>query len=325
MHGGELDGRNRWYLVNNAMLDIKRILCPVDFSDASRHAIDQAVVIAKWYAARITALHVYDPIFAPASGLATVGYPVEPPFEAVDSKRLEDEATTWCRSAIPPGIELEILIETGQPAKHILQRAVSLPADLVVMGTHGVGGFQHLVLGSVTEKVLRTARCPVLTVPPRGQATSRLPFKRMVCAVDLSDSSLTGLRSALSLAQEADAELTILHVLEWPWEEPPPPELKGLPPEQAFNLAEFRRYREHQATAQLKTLVPDSTLEWCTPTTRLRHGKPYVEILRVAEEQSADLIVMGVRGRTTVDVTVFGSTTNQVVRRATCPVLTIHG
>ena len=75
----------------------------------------------------------------------------------------------------------------------ILDRAASLPADLIVMGTHGAGGFQHLVLGSVTEKVLRQAACPVLTVPPRAQATSRLPFSRLLCAVDFSDVSLAAL------------------------------------------------------------------------------------------------------------------------------------
>ena len=85
----------------------------------------------------------------------------------------------------------------GQPAPAILDCAVRLPADLIVMGTHGAGGFERFVLGSVAEKVLRRAACPVLTVPSRAHATSVLPFKRVVCAVDFSDSSLTALHYAL--------------------------------------------------------------------------------------------------------------------------------
>ena len=85
-----------------------------------------------------------------------------------------------------------------------------------MIGTHGAGGFEHLVLGSAAEKVLRKATCPVLTVPPHARATSKLPFKRILCPVDFSDSSRAALDFAFSLAQEGDAELTILHVFEWP-------------------------------------------------------------------------------------------------------------
>jgi nucleotide-binding universal stress UspA family protein len=218
---------------------------------------------------------------------------------------------------------LEILIDLGQPASQILERAASLPADLIVMGTHGTSGFEHLVLGSVTEKVLRRARCPVLTVPPRAQATSRLPFRRLLCAIDFSESSLAALQFAVSLAEESDAALTLLHVLEWPWEEPQPPTIEGLPFERGFALAEFRRYCERSARDRLESLVPDSLRLSQRPVTRLRNGKPYTQVLHVAAEERTDLIVVGVRGRNPIDVTLFGSTTNQVVRRATCPVLTL--
>jgi hypothetical protein len=83
-------------------------------------------------------------------------------------------------------VDVDVLVETGPPANQILERARSLPADLIVMGTHGEGGFRHLVLGSVAEKVLRQATCPLLTVPPHARATSKLPFKRLLCPVDFS-------------------------------------------------------------------------------------------------------------------------------------------
>ena len=241
-----------------------------------------------------------------------------------DTERLRTETAVHCGAATTAGIGLDILIDMGQPASHILQRANSLPADLIVMGTHGTSGFVHLVLGSVTEKVLRKASCPVLTVPPRAHATSRLPFRRLLCAMDFSDSSLTALQYALSVAQESNAGLTLLHVIEWPWLEPPPPPIEELPPAQAFALAEYRRYCEHSAMARLKSLVPDLVPASRPIATRISHGKPYVEILRVAAEDQIDLIVIGVHGRNPLDLGLFGSTTNQVVRRATCPVLTLR-
>jgi nucleotide-binding universal stress UspA family protein len=151
-----------------------------------------------------------------------------------------------------------------------------------------------------------------------------VPFKRVLCAVDFSDSSLPALTYALSLAEEADAEITVMHVLEWPWQEPPAPSFESLPVEQAFSLASYRREREVDAEARLKTLIPAEAADWCTPTTKLCHGKPYEQILRVAAEERADLIVIGVRGRSAIDRIVFGSTANHVVRAATCPVLTLR-
>jgi nucleotide-binding universal stress UspA family protein len=224
---------------------------------------------------------------------------------------------------VSAGIGVDFIIDAGQPAARILDRAAGV--DLVVMGTHGAGGFEHLVLGSVTEKVLRRSKSPVLTVPPRVRSTSALPFKRLLCAVDFSASSLTAVNYAISLAEQSGAALTLLHVLEWPWEEPPSPVLEELPAEQARALDEFRRYRQARATAHLESLVPASLRESRALATRVENGKPYVQVLRVAREEHADLVIIGVRGRHVLDMTVFGSTANQVVRLATCPVMTFCG
>jgi nucleotide-binding universal stress UspA family protein len=107
-------------------------------------------------------------------------------------------------------------------------------------------------------------------------------------------------------------------------EEPPPPKIEDLPPEQGFALAEYRRDCDTRATARLASRVPPSMHGSQPPVTRLRNGKPYVQILHVAAEDRTDLIVIGVRGHHPIDVALFGSTANQVVRRATCPVLTLQ-
>ena len=114
------------------------------------------------------------------------------------------------------GLPLEFEIGQGDAAVEILERSSALPSDLIVMGTHGRHGFDRLVLGSVTEKVIRKARCPVMTVPPgTAEAVPASPlFKRILCAIDFSDASLKALDHAMSLAEEADAHLTLAHVVE---------------------------------------------------------------------------------------------------------------
>jgi nucleotide-binding universal stress UspA family protein len=301
--------------IEATMRDIKRILCPVDLSDVSSHTVDHAVLMARWYEAKITALHVSHPVVLPIAdfAIASVAVPVA---LTGDELRVARERVHGCFAAAKAQ-DVDVMVDIGHPANRILECSRSLPADLIVIGTHGIGGFDHLVLGSVTEKVLRKAACPVLTVPPHARTTSSLPFKRILCPVDFSDSSLSALEFAFSLAQEGDAELTILHVFDRLAEDEP---LANRP----ISVPEYRLEVEADFMARLHALVPDSVRTWCRPHTRTAHGKAYREILGIATEDRADLIVMGVHGRNALDLMLFGSTTNQVVRRATCPVLTLR-
>lgn len=300
-------------------MNIARILCPTDFSDASAHAIDLAAVIAGWYKARIAALHVVSvAVVLPEFSLSSGGSVDEAALSA-----LRSATAGRFTEASGAGVGVDVFLEVGSPAACILDKAAVLPADLIVMGTHGTSGFQHLMLGSVTERVLPKAVCPVLTVPPRAHATSRIPFGRLLCAIDFSESSMAALQFALSLAEESDARLTMLHVLEWPWDEPPSPKLEELPAAQGAALAEYRRYREKMALMRLEELAAATRLSQ-SPAVRLRHGKSYVQILDVANDDGSDLIVIGVHGRNPFDMMVFGSTTNHLVRRAACPVLTLR-
>jgi nucleotide-binding universal stress UspA family protein len=135
---------------------------------------------------------------------------------------------------------------------------------------------------------------------------------------------MAGLTAACSLAQEAGAALTLVHVIEWPWHEPPAPSVEELPREQALALTEYRRYLERSAKDRLSSLIPEPTRDRLAITTRVAHGKAYAEILETARDTGADVIVTGVHGRNAIDMAVFGSTTNQLVRHATCPVLTVR-
>jgi nucleotide-binding universal stress UspA family protein len=300
------------------MLELRRILCPVDFSDASRHALDHALVIARWYGSDITALHVSTPVFLPQPPILFAEFPKTVLPTEADRQELEAQLRDWLAPARAAGLRTDVVFEEGRnPAAHILERAGSLPADLIVLGTHGRGGFERLLIGSVAEKVLRKASCPVMTVPPPALATSKLPFKRLLCPVDFSEPSLAALRFAFSIAKESDARLTIMHVFDWP----PDDELLV---ERTFDVPEYRHQLEGVASRRLDALISGDERNWCQPTTKLSYGKPYRQILATAENEEADLIVMGVHGRNALDLMLFGSTTNHVVRRASCPVLTLR-
>jgi len=298
------------------VVDIREILCPIDFSATSRHALEHAVLSARWYGARLTAVHVvHAPLFAQppiiAVGFAEATSPALP-----DRRALKQELREWLLPADRAGIATDVIIDDGDAAVQILEHAGSRKADLIVMGTHGLSGFERFMLGSVAEKVLRKAKVPVMTVPPAATSAARVPYTHLLCAVDFSESSLAACRFAVSLAKEADANLTILHVLDWP----PDDELLT----EQLNEPEFRRLIEDRASTRLEGLLTDDIRVWCKPRTRVACGKPYQQILEAADRDRADLIVMGVRGRNALDLTLFGSTTNQVVRRAACPVLTLR-
>jgi nucleotide-binding universal stress UspA family protein len=298
----------------------KHILCPVDFSEASAHAIRYAVALARSQHAALTALHAL-----PAT-------PANPPLPDVDAgtaavdeaKQVATEVAALFADATRRGIRVDVVVDRGAAAREVLTHAADLAVDVIVMGTHGVAGFEHMVLGSVAEKVLRKATCPVLTVPPHAQFNPEMPFKTLVCAIDFSEWSIAALDEACAIAEESRGSVTAVHVIEWPWANGAAVEADALPPAQATALAEFRRYQETMARSRFETTVRDTCRDRCRIDARIVHGKSYSEILCAAERQRADLIVMGVHGRNPLDVFFFGSTTHQVVRRAPCPVLTLR-
>lgn len=306
------------------MIEIRRILCPIDFSDFSRRALDHAVAIADWYESTITLLHVsaIAQVVAYAPGSAMLPSAV---LTGEDRDALLASMKRFADAEAGSRIPVEFEISEGHAAACILARAAAMPADLIVMGTHGRSGFERLMLGSVTEKVLRKAACPVLSVPrhaPEAVPAPAVLFKRIVCAVDFSDCSMRALAYAMSLAQEADARLTLVHVIEVPPEAPADFHQTVFPGPRT--LTEYVAAAEAERRAHLADAVPDAVRAYCTVETIVPTGKPYREILRVASEQQSDLIVIGIHGRGAADLMFFGSTAQHVVREASCPVLTLR-
>jgi nucleotide-binding universal stress UspA family protein len=305
------------------MIEIRRILCPIDFSEHSRRALDHAVAIARWYEAAVTVLHVFSPVTVAAVGAAPVVF--EPMVLApVDRDRLLADTRAFAAAESAPGVAIEAAIREGRTATAILEQAASMRADLLVIGTHGRSGFDRLLVGSVAEKVLRKASCPVLTVPkglPDAVPSGPVLYKRILCPVDFSDSSLHALKYATSMAQEADGQLTVLHVVAHEFENAA--DMASIVSDAGITIGSFVKQREEALRRRLQEAVATAP-EFCSVESLITHGKPWREVLRIAAERQSDLIVMGVQGRGATDLLFFGSTTQHVVREASCPVLTLR-
>ena len=291
---------------------IKQILCPVDFSELSRHALDSAIAIARQQHAKVTALYVVPP---PQSVYPAVGIGAFVPYVySVEELQGFQKALERFVGAVDypvTAVSVEALV-----VNEILTRAAGLKADLIVMGTHGRGGFDRLVLGSVAERVLVKAKCPVLTVPERAadvRPTATLLFRNVLCPIDFSPSSKVALKHAESLAREG-AKLHVLHVAErLPVWQLVPAVATGTP-DDPLVLLEDARERLHGA-------IPASVRRGASIEDIVTAGDAGDEILRVADANHVDLIVMGAHaGR--AGLLGFGSTTHDVLRGAKCPVLT---
>jgi nucleotide-binding universal stress UspA family protein len=302
------------------MIAIRRILCSVDFSRFSQHALQQAAALSREFGAELTVLHASA--VAPVTSLAPIGAPLalEPArLTAEERQAITAELRDFVEDAGASGRPVRMQVIEQDPVDAIVNTAASWPADLIVMGTHARAGFERLLLGSVAEKVLRKAPCPVLTVPSRVLApTQEVSFGRILGAIDFSPASLRALDYAVSLAAPDGPGLTALHVVELFAEG------GGMRDELMLDTPDFRARLIAFAHERLHAAIPEEARGRCPIAEQVTMGKAYREILRLAADERADLIVLGVQGRTAADLLLFGSTTQHVVRQAECPVLTIR-
>jgi universal stress protein A len=143
------------------MRDYRLILCPVDFSKPSERALEAALDLATRLNAAVRVMHVYQ---LPATALPDVATDGLSDLEAVMESRLQDKLDAFVKRIAKPGVEVSMTLCEGVPYVEIVRGAKAAKADLIVIGTHGRTGLAHMMLGSVTERVVRTSEVPVLTV-----------------------------------------------------------------------------------------------------------------------------------------------------------------
>lgn len=303
------------------MVAFTHILCPIDFSDSSDRALAQAAALARRSGARLTALHVvptFDPRFVRTGDWTDPLYVASP----VPRDEVLQAVQRALDAAGPASDRTVAAAEAGDAAAVIVDQSLAARADLIVMGTHGRTGLDRALLGSVTEKVLHKAACPVLTVPPHAPAetTDRADaagFRRVVCAMDFSASAMQALGFARDLAHRAGGRVVVVHAIEF-LPEDDPDRLSH------FNIPRFRGLLAAQTREKLDAILAQVSQPGDDLRPLVVNGRAHQQILRIAGEESADLIVMGAHGHDPLVRAIFGSTTQHVVRAAHCPVLTVR-
>jgi nucleotide-binding universal stress UspA family protein len=294
-------------------MEIKLILCPIDFSEFSARAYDHALSLAKHYQAKLVAQHVVELWRYPSADFAASAALYEEFCHALTESR-KKQLQEFAKNHTHDEIQAELVVSQGMAADSILSFAQAQKTDVIVMGTHGRRGYDRLMLGSVTDRVMRRAPCPVLAIskPPHDSVAAGKErddvhhLSRILFCADFSENSERALNYAISATAEYDAELTLLHVLEG---SPSPAKT-----EKAIAAA----------TKRLDRLIPPAGRKTRKIKTAVRIGKPYSQIIQLAMEAQIDLVTMGVHGRGALDLAVFGSTTYRVMQLGPCPVLAVH-
>jgi len=283
---------------------LKNILFATDFSPAADAAAPIAIQIARRYGARVYGVHVnrFDDYTATApNAWAAIAEAAEKETKE-DAVRLNEQLQ---------GIEHEVVIGEGNLWEVLSNLISEKEIDLVVVGTRGRTGFGKTLLGSVAEQILRQSPCPVLTVGPHVNPWSDeyVKMREIVYATDLATDSPAAAPYALSLAQENQAHLVLLHVIE----HPKPGDLVDSP--EGVNVK----------ARKLQQLVTEQAGLWCEPTYVVEQGPAAEKILDVAKRRHTDLIVLGARPAKGLATHLNIGTVHKVVSQATCPVLTVRG
>ena len=295
---------------------LKTILCTTDFSDYSDQTVSYGAAIAKEFNGRLLICHIIDLQFAAIYG--TVHF-LPPDLQTQSIETAQERIETLMQSQSVPW---EAVVSTGPPADEIARVVKDREIDLAISATHGRTGLKRFILGSVTERLMRSLKCPLLVVresppelmpdPDRG-----LRFNRILVGCDFSPAANAALEYGVNLAQEFEAELHLIHVLE---------------PQVYSDILATTLNGAHGDTDDIKDkldrrlsdLITPEVMNWCRVKTVVTEGRPFEAITGYAGEKGIDLVVLGVRGHGVVETLFLGSTTDRVIRKAQCPVLSVN-
>jgi nucleotide-binding universal stress UspA family protein len=288
------------------------IIVGTDFSATAAAAMDWAAELARQQGARIELVH------AVTIPLSTPGFvPVEPQLSEEVQQAARDRLGQAAEVLHGKGIAVDTYLGLGTPAQVILERAEDTAAELVAVGTRGLSGLSHLLLGSTAQRVIQGSACPVLSVHP-GDLDRHRPIRTILVPTDFSDDSERAVHTALQLLAplEQEARLTLVHAFNLPIEYtaygPIPTSIHFL---RDTGLEAERRLQEKTEALEREGL----TVDWVA-----REGDPAAVIAHEAEARDADLIAMGTHGRSGLMHLLLGSTAERVVQHAPCPVMTVR-
>lgn len=271
---------------------LQSILLATDFSEASQEAARVAAQLASRFSARITAFHALEQSWP------------------ISSQQYQDLLR---QSFADQKVDLtDLLVGWGPPADTILRKAQEINADLIVIGAGKRPRSQRFALGPVATTVIEQAPQPVLAVRP---GEPRLQFRKILCPVDQSETSGQGLRNAIRLARETGGELIILTVV---------PEVSWLTAAaETGHLADAKAEYEKKWRDEFDRFVAGIPLQGVQTRQQVRLGIPHEQILAAAQEQRADLIVLGATGRTGLARLLLGSTTRRLLEELPCSLLVV--
>ena len=295
---------------------INHILVPSDFSNSAKQALAHAFSVAQLFDARITLLHVVtvfdDDPYNPEKSFPDVQ-------EYYD--HLEQRAATQFKDTISkgtPDIEVNSVVQRGfSPYEEILAFAANNEVGFIAMGTHGRKPLARFLLGSVTEKVIHHADCPVLTVRiSEDQTVSEIPkYNHLLVPTDFSDQSKRALELAVQLLSNSGT-LDILHVVE----DTIHPSYLATDGDPILNVMPQIKDRSEEILQEMANkFVPKSIQTHLM----VKEGRIAQTILEHEEANPIDAIVMGTHGANAISQIFMGSQANRVVRKASCPVITI--
>jgi nucleotide-binding universal stress UspA family protein len=290
----------------------KRILIATDFSECSRVALDICISAAKCMKIKLYVLHTIEKLPHDYRHLL-------PSATHADMKqKLEEDARDKIKAMLPEELlekeDIVPIVRFGKPFLEVIQVAKEKDVDIITIGTHGRAGVDRVILGSVAERVVRKAHCPVMVV----RSEKYIGFKRIIVPIDFSDCSRMALEYAAATARAHRSKLTILHVYEGSFVEP---YIKAANSEEEADeiMKEIERVNETKYDEFLKT-IDLSGVEY---EKLLKKGIPKTDIVETAMEQQANLIVMGTHGRSGIKHTLIGSTAEEVVRTVHCDIVVV--
>jgi nucleotide-binding universal stress UspA family protein len=285
------------------MIAIKKILCPVDFLPPSQRALQYASALATGHHATIKLLHVVSPIVSEEHR-----YPafLTSSNEAMKRKS-ERQLAKITADARAKGVVVTSEIAIGDVDLEIERSICNDMPDLVTMGTRGRRGLERWLMGSTTEKLLRRTPVPLLTIRDSRRRGNPWRLKRILVTTDFSAGTADALDYAFALAEDNDAHITLLHVVQLP----------------ASFLVEDEGFSLKRKSKELLELIPAKARTSPRVDIRVAKGTPYQVILKTLKKESIDLLVMNIHGIGMLERALLGSTAERVVRAASCPVMMI--